>query len=56
MKRIFQALEMKKLVDLFVIFNYKIEKLYKSLTKRKYLGDTSAFLSFLIVDEKMTLV
>ena len=58
-KRIFQALEMKKLEDLFVKNNFRnkylkgycLEKHFKTLTIRKYLRDMSAFLSFLIIDE-----
>ena len=58
-KRIFQTLEMKKLEDLFLKNNLKnkylkgycVEELYKTLTIRKDLGDMSAFLSLLIIDE-----
>ena len=58
-KRIFQALEMNKLEDLLVKNNFRniymkgycVEKHFKTLTIRKYLGDMSAFLSFLIIDE-----
>ena len=58
-KRVFQALEMKKLEDLFIKNNFRsnylegycVEKKYRTLTIRKYLGDMSSFLSFLVIDE-----